>query len=256
MIQFSVITKTKGILTKQYTLSSQGELIKDSSQCYLDRGMVEMHSVEFSSFSSVIDNLEYNQAITHGVAIETLNGAVPIVSRKLLNGTADAITRTLDKFFWPEDGVMMFDYDPAPGTEPLGKQALITAIRSLDPQLEKAAMVWRPSASSNIVGEDNKVYAGLKNQRIYIQYTNPGGMEEFVKNLFMTAWEKGLGYIFITAAGIPLERTIFDMAVFSPERLDFAAGGDCGKGLKKQVIYSNFIGGSVVDLNQIANPQR
>lgn len=253
MIQFSVITKDSGILTKRYNLVN-GELAKDSSQCFLDKGTVEMVNIEFADLPKIIDNLTPNQAITHGVAVETLTGPVPIVSRQLLPSNPGAVTRTLDKFFWPEEGIIMFDYDPAPGTEPLTKKELISAIQSLDPQLAKAAMIWRPSASSNIVGEDNTVYAGLRNQRVYIQYKNPDGMENFVKNLFMSAWEKELGYIFITAAGIPLERTVFDMAVFSPERLDFAAGGVCGKGLKKQVIFSRFTPGDVVDLNCITEP--
>jgi len=254
MIQFSVITKDSGILTKRYSLVD-GELTKDSSQCFLDRGKVETINIDFKNLPGVIDKLDHTQAIVHGVAIEALIRPVPIVSRQLLPANPGAITRTLDKFFWPEDGIMMFDYDPPPGATPLTKKELIEALRSLDPQLATAAMVWRPSASSNIVGDDNTVYAGLRNQRIYVQYKNPGNMEEFVKNLFMSAWEKEMGYIFITAAGIPLERTIFDMAVFSPERLDFAAGGVCGKGLKKQVIFSQFISGKVVDLDLIAEPQ-
>ncbi len=252
MIQFSVLTKDKGILTKSYALSN-GELIKDSSQCYLDKGTVEMRNIDFSDLPGVLDQLSTNQAIAHGITLEAVQAPVPIVSRKLLPSTPGAVTRTLDKFFWPEDGIIMFDYDPPIGTEPLNKKGLIEAIRSLDPQLENAAMVWRPSASSNIVGEDDTVYSGLKNQRIYIQYTNPNGMEDFVKNLFRSAWDKDLGYIFITAAGIPLDRCVFDTAVFSPERLDFAAGGYCGKGLKKQVIRSVHIPGDVVDLEVISN---
>jgi len=253
MIQFSILTKDSGILTKRYTLSN-GELIKDSSQCFLDTGKVEMINTELSKLPEILDSLETNQAIAHGIAVETLNGPVPIVSRKLLDKNPGAITRTLDKFFWPEEGIIMFDYDPPPGSVPLNKHELINAIKSLDPQLARAAMVWRPSASSNIIGEDDKVYAGLKNQRIYIQYKNPGGMEDFVQNLFMSAWDKGFGYIMISAAGIPLEKCIFDMSVFSPERLDFAAGGHCGKGLKKQVIKSIFSLGSPVDLDLIEEP--
>ena len=250
MIQFSVITKDVGILTKSYALEN-GDLKKDSSQCYLDKGTVEMVATDFSMLPKILDNLTTNQAITHGIALEAVQGPVPIVSRRLLAATPGAITRTLDKFFWPEEGIIMFDYDPMPGTTPLNKLELIAALRSLDPQLEKAAMVWRPSASSNIVGEDGTVYAGIKNQRVYIPYKNPGGMETFIQHLFRSAWDKELGYIFITAAGIPLPRCIFDMAVFSPERLDFAAGGYCKAGLIQQKIFSVYIPGEVVDLDYV-----
>jgi P4 family phage/plasmid primase-like protien len=252
MIQFSILTKDNGILTKSYALSG-GKLVKDSSQCFLDKGMVEMMDIEFSDLPAVLDGLSSSQAIAHGIVLEAVNGPVQVVSRKMLPSHPGAVTRTLDKFFWPETGIIMFDYDPVPGTEPLAMPDLIRAIRSLDPQLETAAMVWRPSASSNIVGEDGTVYSGLRNQRVYIQYENPQDMEEFIQNLFRSAWDKDLGYIFITAAGIPLDRCIFDMAVFSPERLDFAAGGHCGKGLVKQEIKSVFFPGTAVDLSVITN---
>jgi len=136
MIQFSVITKDNGILTKHYSLVNK-ELVKDSSQCFLDTGTVAMINTDLSKLPDIIDSLETNQAITHGIALETLEGPKSIVSRKLLEKTPGAITRTLDKFFWPEDGIIMFDYDPPAGTKPLSKHELTAAIKSLDPQLPR-----------------------------------------------------------------------------------------------------------------------
>lgn len=255
MIQFSLITKDEGILTKRYKLGKKGELLKESSQCFLDQGTIESVSIDFSELPDFLDNLNHNQAITHGLSVDQVvnNDMEPmkIVSRRLLGKFENATTRTKDKFFWPEEGIIMFDYDPPDDVTPKNKNELIKAVKALHPELEKAAMVWRPSASSNIVGEDGTVYAGLKNQRIYVKYKNPEYMDRFIDNLFMAAWEQDLGYIFITAAGTTLPRTLFDKAVFSPERLDFAAGGFCEEGLKNQIIKSVYYSGESVDFENI-----
>lgn len=247
MIQFSLITKKGGILTKRFYLQD-GELIKDSKQCFLEKGEIDTIEMEFSDLPAFLDSLNPNQAITHGISAYAPCG---MVAKRLLQKNPEAIARIKDNFFWPDEGIIMFDYDPPSGEKNLDKKELIEAIRNLHPELEKAEMVWRPSASSNIFGNDGTEYRGLKNQRVYIHYKNPESMQAFVRNLEKRAWDKGFGYIFITAAGTGLPRCLFDMAVFSPERLDFAAGGVCDDGLKPQKIYSTYIRGEAVDLDQI-----
>ena len=246
MIQFSLITKKGGILTKRFYLQN-GELIKDSKQCFLERGSIETIEIEFKDLPEFLDGIESNQAIVHGIAVQS---PCDLVAKRLLKKNPGAIARVKENFFWADEGIIMFDYDP-PAEDAMNKEDLIKAIRSLHPELEKAAMVWRPSASSNIIGEDGEVHRGLKNQRIYVEYRNPEGMDAFISNLEKRSWDKGHGYIFITAAGTGLPRCLFDMAVFSSERLDFAAGGVCEKGLKPQTIHSTYHGGDVVDFDEI-----
>lgn len=247
MIQFSLVNKDNGILTKRFEIRD-GELLKDSTQCFLQTGSIETIDLEFSELPQFLDGLESSQAILHGISIHAPS---KLVATSLLNKYPDAMTRTKKNFFWPEEGIIMFDYDPPDGTEPLSKLKLLGAIRGLHPELHSAAMVWRPSASSNIVGEDGTVHRGLKNQRVYVQYENPDSMGEFVENLEYAAWDKGFGHIFITAAGTALPRCIFDTAVFSPERLDFAAGAECGEGLKDQIIRSTYEPGNVVNFDNV-----
>lgn len=247
MIQFSLITKDGGVLTKKFDIID-GELVKNSKQCFLQQGEIETIELEFKDLPKFLDGLESNQAILHGVCVQA---PTKVVSTQLLKKNPEAISRTKDNFFWPDQGIIMFDYDPPEGVKPLTKIKLLETLRNMHPALTNAAMVWRPSASSNIISTDGTVLRGLQNQRIYVEYRNPEGMEEFIQNLERAAWDKGLGYIFITAAGTALPRCIFDMAVFSPERLDFAAGAACGKGLQPQKIYSTFEAGPPVDFDDL-----
>ena len=249
MIQFSLITKDVGILTKKYSLVD-GELVKDSKQCYLTHGHVETIEMEFKDLPEFLDNLKHNQAIIHGI---TPYAPSEVVAKRLLSTNPKAIARVKENFFWPDEGIIMFDYDPPPGEKPLSKRDLILAIRHLHPQLREAAMVWRPSASSNIVGVNGKVYKGLENQRVYVEYRNPENMPEFIENLKRIAWDQGHGWLYITAAGTVLPRQLFDTAVFSPERLDFAAGAVCGEGLKPQIVKSVYEKGKPVDLYEVGD---
>ena len=245
MLEFSLITKNNGILTKSYKLIA-GSLAKDSSQCFLNTGEVETIKLDFNDLPGFLDSLKKNQAIIHGV---TGHKEIKIVAKRYLDQYPDAITRSKDNFYWPDNGIIMFDYDPPLNSKPLDKPELLAALRSLHPELEKAAMVWRPSASSNLVGIDGTIYSKLRNQRVYVEYRNPENMGLFVKNLEYAAWEKKLGYIFVTAAGTALPRCIFDTAVFSPERLDFAAGAECSAGLREQSIISTYSSGEAIDFN-------
>lgn len=247
MIQFSLVTKDKGILTKRFDLKHD-ELVKDGTQCFLKQGKIETIEMEFKDLPKFLDKMTHNQAILHGI---TIHAPSRVVAKNMLKDHPDAIARTKDNFFWPDEGLVMLDYDPPDNTEPYTKDELLEKVRGLHPELKTAAFIWRPSASSNIVGEDGTIYRALKNQRLYFEYRNPDNMDMFVQNLEKAAWDKGLGHIFITAAGTALPRCVFDTAVFSPERLDFAAGAVCGKGLLKQVIKSTYHAGDIVDFDEI-----
>ena len=247
MISLSLVEKDNGSLTKKFFVK-KGELVKDSAQCFLSSGSVETVELEFSDLGDFLDGLKRNQAIIHGVSPHS---PAKLVSRRLLPANPGAIARVKENFIFPDEGIMMFDYDPPANTTPLTKDELLGRLRNLHPELASAAMLWRPSSSSNIVGEDGKVYKGLANQRVYVEYRNPDNMDEFIANLNRIAWDSGFGHIFITAAGTALPRTFFDLAVFSPERLDFAAGADCGRGLNPWLPSSYFEPGNPVDLDNI-----
>ena len=243
-IEFSVVTKTKGILTKRFDVDKKGKLNKDSTQCFLQHGKVERKQMMFSDIPELLDSLETNQAIVHGI---TELDEADLVSKGLQSKFPEAITRTKSNFSYPPYGLLMIDYD-APSEGGLTKTELITSVRKLCDQFKNAAMIWRPSASSCIT-DGKKINLGIKNQRIYMPYDGTyDDLKDFMDAIEMKSWEKKQGYIFISAAGTPLRRCLFDTAVFSPERLDFAAGACCEGGLTQTLPPTEYYPGDFVDL--------
>jgi len=252
-ISFSVITKDdegsrRGVLTKRFYYNSEDELQKDSSQCFVKKGYLETKTMPFEGLVDQLELLDTNQAIIHGI---TLEAPCPVVAKSLLNKNPEAISRTKDKFGYPDEGLLMFDYDPPDGEEALTKTELLTALRSLHPELQTTALIWRPSASSCLADPKGGLITGIKNQRVYMPYRNGENLKPFVKNLERLAWEKKHGYIFITAAGTALPRCLFDTAVFSPERLDFAAGAVCQDGISQTLPKPSYEDGGYVDLDEV-----
>ena len=86
IIQFSLINKKGGILTKRFFLQD-GELIKDSKQCFLEKGDIETIEIEFSDLPAFLDNLQPNQAIVHGISAYAPCG---MVAKRLLRSSNES----------------------------------------------------------------------------------------------------------------------------------------------------------------------
>jgi len=246
-IGFSIITKNQGILTKEFSLTEEGILKKDSSKCKLTEGSVERVDVTFESVGEILDGLALNQAITLGVPTVSSGDLVAVGMQDKHPG---AITRTKEEFRFADRFMIYFDYDPPPGKTPLTKEGLIAKLRSLHPALSDVAMLWRPSSSSFIY-DGEKELTGLTGQHVYVPCENPEGLVPFITTLKCECWFKELGWIMISAAGTALERVIFDTAVFSPERLVFEAGAQLTSGLTQKLPKTEFYPGKTIDLKKV-----
>lgn len=246
-ISFSVITKNQGILTKEFSLTEDGILAKDSSKCKLAVGSVKRIDVGFSKVGAILDGLSLNQAITLGVP-KVSEGE--LVAAGMKEQYPDAVTRTKGEFSFPKQFMIYFDYDPPPNKKPLGKDALIKELRSLHPALSEAAMLWRPSSSSFIYDGDREL-TGLTGQHIYVPCKGAEGLEAFISTLKCESWFRDLGWIMVTAAGTALERVIFDTAVFSPERLVFEAGARLIPPLTQRLPEAEYSPGKTIDLRRV-----
>ncbi|MFA7195546.1 MAG: phage/plasmid primase, P4 family [Candidatus Neomarinimicrobiota bacterium] len=247
-ISFSIITKNKGILTKEFSLTDEGELKKDSSKCKLAVGFVKRIDIDFDEVGDVLAGLQLNQAITLGVP-RIREGQ--LVAADLQDKHPEAITRTKENFSFNRSGFMIyFDYDPDPQGKALSKEELINELRHLHPALKTAAMLWRPSASSFIYHDDEQL-SGLTGQHVYVPCKNPENLEAFIATLKAECWFKELGWIMVSAAGTALERVIFDSAVFSPERLVFEAGAELAHPLTQKLPEAEYFPGRMIDLNSV-----
>jgi hypothetical protein len=183
--------------------------------------------------AAILQSLTPAQALVYGVPINT---ATRVMTRKAFaeaGQPAGATTRTKDAFQWPQGaGILMLDYDPAAGCDPLDRQALVQAIQQAAPGLADAALLWWPSASS-CIWADKRELRGVMGQRLYVLVKDPADIPRAGKALVARLWLAGHGHIEISSSGSMLERTLVDASVWQPSRLDFAGGAACGAGLQQ-----------------------
>lgn len=223
-MEVSLFTKKRGILTKQVSLDQNGELVKDGTPCALSNGKVKtIQCVSLDALASCLNGLKTNQAVSYGVCGRA---KAEVVSRKCQPTHPDAITRTKENFDWLDQAVMMIDYDPPEGTESVSPDQLRQMLIEVMPELEGIAMLWRPSASSNIYSGKTEL-AGITGQRIYIVVNDGKQIPRIGEIMAKRLWLTGHGYIAISKSGAMLVRCPVDTNVWQPERLDFAAGASC-----------------------------
>ena len=87
---------------------------------------------------------------------------------------------------------------------------------SVCPPLALCGMLTRPSTSSGIDGLEDG--GGL---HTYVVVENAADIPTIGERLTRLLWARGHGYIKVSKAGTPLERTIIDDCVWQPERQDY-----------------------------------
>ena len=224
-----IISYKPRILTKQYHLDENEELVK-SSNANLSSGHVKTIEVDgLKRLAEVIASLRTNQALTYGLPRD---GDADLTTKNQWHKKGKpkgVIPRTNETFVWPDGpAVFMIDFDPPKGSRVLGKDQLVGILRKDIPGLANAEMLWVPSSSSHIT--DTKTgndLTGLRGQRIYIIVANGTDVPRTGAAINEYLWAAGHGYYTISKSGQLLERTPIDSSVYQPSRLDFAAGAHC-----------------------------
>ncbi|MBU4154057.1 MAG: AAA family ATPase [Proteobacteria bacterium] len=243
-VKLTVVTKDSGPLTKIMSLQG-GKLVKDSSQCRMDTGTAQTVETTLAEMPTFLRSLKPNQALVHGTAEAE---KARIVTQRAFNSQQGTITRTKDCFNWNDGpGLMFFDYDPEPGATPLNSKQLVAAMAQAMPAIANMGYVATPSTSSCIFDADGNELRGVSGLHNYSIVKNARDLPRFKEALFKRCWLSGHGSIKISAAGGQLLRTIFDAAVFSPERLDFVAGAICQDGLIQRLPKPVYVPGDVLD---------
>lgn len=246
----SIITAIKPArLSKGYSLGANGDLLKASGGI-LGQGKVETRDLStLAELSVILQSLTPAQALVYGVPIKA---ADRLMTRKAFADAGrphGATTRTKDAFQWPQrSGVMMIDYDPPAGDDPLDRDGLVQAIRTAAPSLAAAGLLWWPSASSCIWHGETEL-RGIMGQRIYMLVHNAADIPRAGKALVDRLWLGGFGHIEISASGALLERTLVDPSVWQSSRLDFAGGAACGRDLEQRRGYPVIIDGQAAPID-------
>lgn len=225
-ITFSVLTNTNGLLTKTIRPDGIGGIIKHPA-ANLMRGKAETISMPFEEFGHYLRTLNPNQALSHGITEH--DGVINLVTIGKYSGQSGTIARTKNFFHYPDGtGLGLFDHDPKPGQPKLSPDKFLKTLYSIYPDFKKVPTWTTPSTSACIFDLNGHQLtdegAGF---HMYFPYEPASKLPELAQWLFKKLWIAGHGRIFISKAGALLERTIFDLTVYSPERLDFVAGAHC-----------------------------
>ena len=140
-----------------------------------------------------------------------------IVSSKN-NMIANAIARTRKYICWNPSGLSFllvdFDFGDIPNFILNTAKEVLDFLISLDPELINCAVLILASSSQ-------KFDHVKKSWHVYIKCSNVNDMtvKVYSETLQSICWNKGLGIIKFSKVGSMLVRQVFDMAVFSPERV-------------------------------------
>lgn len=221
-LNFMVITGIQPArLTKIIGSNANGGMRKETS-AMLSQGQAQRVAVaDLIGLKSHLDTLTSAQAVTWGI---TKDDFVALCTQEdTKSQQTGAIARTRENFkFQAAPGLMMLDHDGLPDGElsPLQfRDRLIAAA----PALAYAPMLWRPSASAGCVSPDGSILSGLTRHRMYIPVVDATLIPEAGKALEALLWAMaGAGWCDIGVAGQRLPRSLVDVSVWQPERLDFA----------------------------------
>jgi len=214
------------VLTKQILLDDEGNMVKIPS-AHLTRGNAEVVEIQsMQEFSELLQGLEDSQALVYGVPKGSLSQAKVVTKKAFstLSDTKDVITRSNDHFEWPSTaGIMMFDYDPDDTV--LDQEAVLNVLYTACPAIKDVDHLWWTSSSSNIVNNETKEQLSyITGQRVYLMVDDASDIPRAAKVIADRLWLHDHGNFKISSSGSMLERVPFDMSVYQPSRLDFAAG--------------------------------
>jgi len=122
----------------------------------------------------------------------------------------------------PQCGLILLDYDSDPhmpeGLKCNSPEEFMAMLVKAVPEFDGVGYSAISSSSNGIYDQETKkAFKGGGGMHIYIAVENAylDALKEIIK---VRLWNEGFGYISLARNGALLERTITDLAVFSPER--------------------------------------
>lgn len=229
-------------LGKTFRLTADG--LKKHTAGQMVEGSFEVRSfADSETLAEILAGVGTNQAIMASIPKDGRQTG-KIVTKAEKPNHPGALARTKEDFHFPANqaGICVLDYDPPAGTTPLTRDQLWDLLLATVPGLESVGVAWWCSGSSHIYHGEEQIQ-GLRGQRFYILIQDLSDTVRTGEVLFKRLWLAGQGRFEISAAGSLLSRTVVDLAMFQPARLDFIGGAVCEPPLEQRrglpVILSN-----------------
>jgi hypothetical protein len=232
-IEFAVLTKAGGPLTKRISLDRSDKVTSDGNACYMSRGRAKRVRIDgFDDLAALIEDLTSQQAITLGALHDDLPDEVRIVTKAaLVAGVAanDAVARTATNFVYRpgRPALALFDYDmkgmpPGVTQQFTAAGGFWAALTSVLPALASTGHLLRLSTSAGLSRTDTgATFPGSGGLHGYVVLADGADAVRFLKAMHVRCWLSGYGWMNVGAAGQLLERSIIDRMVGAPERLVF-----------------------------------
>lgn len=220
-------------LGKSFRLTASGLDKRTAGQ--MVEGCFEVREfADVQSLAQILGNVGTHQAIMASMPSDGRSNGQLVTKAEKANHPG-ALARTKEDFHFPanQPGVCILDYDPPAGVTPLTRDQLWELLIATVPGIESAGVVWWCSGSSFIYQDEDQIQ-GLRGQRFYILVQDLGDTVRAGEVLFNRLWLDGQGRFEISAAGSLLSRSIVDMAMFQPARLDFIGGAVCEPPLEQR----------------------
>ncbi len=230
---FGVVTAPHR-LSKKFELTAKGQLKKKVGGS-LSHGEWRHRRQPMSGLLNLLPELNSNQAMTLGL-VKNLGGRrqVDLTSSKFQGEHPEAVARTRSNFEWADrPGLLLLDYDPYPGSDPLSLGALRDILCHTVPELHQAPMLAQSSASSWIYHGD-QCLKGASGIHLFVGLADAREIPRFGKLIFDRLWLAGHGRILASKSGAALVRSLIDNSVWQPERLSFDGGAACGPELTQR----------------------
>jgi len=266
-ISFSVVSKDHGNLTKIMRME-QSKLVKDSSACSMSSGSIKTVECTIPKFAEGIRKLKPNEALVHGIS-EFPEARVVVKGKyedaiKKSPGNKPVISRTKDHLHYSIGPcLLMLDHDePRPNAvaaydkalKSYSPKVLIDILAEIHPDIAEAAFVSTPSTSSCIYGRDgNELRGEGAGAHVYLFVRNGEDIPRYLMALGEHLTVAGFGRIEISQSGALLHRTIVDLSVGSPERLDFVAGAVCEDGLVQKLPQPKYYPGKLLNTSTLGS---
>jgi hypothetical protein len=241
----SVLTATKGRTQKVISVGAYGRPVKGTGSLAITEGFLEHVTVPgLVGLQDLLQGIRPKQALVHGVVKGSRPGDVhPVVSTERLERAAagalepDTIARSLTYIAYPPDPfLIMFDRDRTleDPTHVATADQLFQLLTPLFPAMADVGKLVTYSASSAIRDKHTREWL-IPPENFHAYLLVQGNLARFVDLFTVRLWTAGHGYCRLstpnkqTGVAAILRRAVVDLAVFSPERLDYVAGAEIAK---------------------------
>jgi ribosomal protein S16 len=231
MIRLSRVTSDRPI-AKAYALSADGSLTKIGGGMMVSGTLEVLEFCSLTDLAPVVGSLAHNQALTLGIPLNGRTSAKVTtragIQKLRAAGTSDGyIARDLEHLGWPVgQGLGLFDHDGEKAPE-----ELLALLTQAVPEFSDVALLAVPSSSHGIArASDGQLLRPRHGWHLYFV----AAQAHQIGRLKALLEQRLPAHIKRSKSGARLKRYDFDLAVFSPERLDFGGATFLGAGLVKQ----------------------